>query len=88
MDSVRELLNIYLHPHPKYRRPLPSFDYSLIRPAGSPIKGFGGTSQGTYEPHHQIDSICNACDEYIAINHRAWSIEGAPFFFGNCAWEE
>lgn len=26
--------------------PLPTFDYSLIRPAGAPIKGFGGTAAG------------------------------------------
>lgn len=27
-------------------RPLPSFDYSAIRPRGTPIKGFGGTASG------------------------------------------
>jgi ribonucleoside-triphosphate reductase (thioredoxin) len=46
VDSLRELLNVYLHPHAAHRRPPPSFDYSLVRPAGEPIKGFGGTSQG------------------------------------------
>jgi ribonucleoside-triphosphate reductase len=42
VESVRSLLNAYLveggHPH--------TFDYSLIRPAGAPIKGFGGTAAG------------------------------------------
>jgi ribonucleoside-triphosphate reductase len=27
-------------------RPAPVFDYSMIRPAGVPIKGFGGVSSG------------------------------------------
>lgn len=37
------------------------FDYSLIRPAGAPIKGFGGTSAG-YAPlkrlHEQVRGFC------------------------------
>ncbi len=39
--SVRLLLESYLRGGPRY-----SFDYSLIRPAGAPIKGFGGTAAG------------------------------------------
>lgn len=42
VDSVRLLLNSYLTPDSmRY-----SFDYSQIRPAGTPIKGFGGTAAG------------------------------------------
>jgi hypothetical protein len=40
--SVDRLLNCFFCPH----RTLPAFDYSKIRKAGSPIKGFGGTSAG------------------------------------------
>lgn len=40
--SVGRLLDSYLQPN----RRLPAFDYSHIRRAGSPIKGFGGTSAG------------------------------------------
>jgi ribonucleoside-triphosphate reductase len=40
--SVDRLLRSYLTPH---RRPV-KFDYSKIRPEGSPIKGFGGTTSG------------------------------------------
>src|SRR3989338_42254 len=40
--------------------PEPSFDYSEIRPAGMPIRGFGGLSSG-YEPlerlHHDIRRV-------------------------------
>lgn len=40
--SVEKLLNSYLIPNQKKM----TFDYSLIRPAGMPIKGFGGISSG------------------------------------------
>ncbi|KDO21413.1 ribonucleoside-triphosphate reductase [Saprolegnia parasitica CBS 223.65] len=39
--SVRLLLESYF-----LKRPAPAFDYSLIRPAGAPIRGFGGVSSG------------------------------------------
>lgn len=42
VGSVRVLLNSYLLAGQNPR----SFDYSQIRPAGSPIKGFGGTASG------------------------------------------
>ena len=43
VDSVSSLINAYLKPE----QPMPRFDYSLIRPAGSPIKIFGGTAAGS-----------------------------------------
>src|SRR5690606_6474318 len=42
VESVRLLLEGYLCPG----RPAVTFDYSLIRPAGSPIRTFGGTAAG------------------------------------------
>ena len=42
VESTRLLINAYLAPG----RVLPQFDYSLIRPAGTPIKTFGGTAAG------------------------------------------
>jgi len=41
VESVKYLIDAYF-----LNLPLPAFDYSSIRPAGSPIKGFGGVSQG------------------------------------------
>lgn len=41
-DSVRLLLQSYLYPH----QPTMTFDYSEIRPAGVPVKGFGGVAAG------------------------------------------
>jgi ribonucleotide reductase alpha subunit len=42
VESVRRLLNSYVVP----QRPRVVFDYALVRPAGEPIKGFGGVASG------------------------------------------
>jgi adenosylcobalamin-dependent ribonucleoside-triphosphate reductase len=42
VESTSALINSYLRPEAK----LPQFDYSQIRPAGEPIKIFGGTAAG------------------------------------------
>merc|ERR1711920_81148 len=42
VDSVRALLESYF----VAKRDVVSFDYSEIRPAGEPIKGFGGKASG------------------------------------------
>jgi ribonucleoside-triphosphate reductase (thioredoxin) len=42
VESVSLLINSFLMPDKKH----PMFDYSLIRPAGVPIKTFGGTAAG------------------------------------------
>ena len=53
VESTASLLNSYLKPDTKS----PVFDYSIIRPEGTPIKTFGGTAAGA-EPlkklHNQI----------------------------------
>lgn len=45
VESTTALINSYLKPDTKS----PVFDYSVIRPAGAPIKTFGGTAAG-HEP--------------------------------------
>jgi adenosylcobalamin-dependent ribonucleoside-triphosphate reductase len=56
VDSIGTLINAYLRPDSK----APSFDYTQIRPAGEPIKTFGGTAAG-HEPlerlHNHIHRI-------------------------------
>ena len=58
VESVSTLINSFLTPDKKS----PVFDYSLIRPAGAPIKTFGGTAAG-HEPlerlHNHIRNIFN-----------------------------
>lgn len=61
VESMRLLINSYLKPN---QVPV-DFDYSLIRPAGSPIKTFGGTAAGP-EPlkkgHDMIRSLFEGRD--------------------------
>ena len=56
VESVTSLINSYLKPE----QPMQRFDYSLIRPAGAPIKIFGGTAAG-HEPlkklHDHIEKL-------------------------------
>ena len=42
VESIRLLLNSILRPNQNIQK----FDYSLVRPEGAPIKGFGGTASG------------------------------------------
>ena len=48
VESVRLLLESYFHGQAPVE-----FDYNLIRPAGEPIKGFGGVASG-YEPLEEV----------------------------------
>ena len=55
VESVRRLIEAYF-----LNLPLPVFDYSRIRPAGMPIRGFGGVSQGgeiLKELHGEIEEV-------------------------------
>jgi adenosylcobalamin-dependent ribonucleoside-triphosphate reductase len=56
VDSVATVINSYLRPDQK----IAGFDYSEIRPAGTPIKTFGGTAAG-HEPllklHNHIHTL-------------------------------
>lgn len=52
VESVGRLLDSYLLP----KQPTWAFDYSLIRAAGEPIRGFGGTSAGP-EPLERLHSM-------------------------------
>ena len=58
VESLRLLLESYFH-----GLPLIEFDYNQIRPAGEPIKGFGGVSSGP-EPLKEIhDDIRNVLED-------------------------
>ena len=66
VESVRLLLESYFHSTPEVK-----FDYSLIRLAGEPIKGFGGLSSGPeplQEVHEDIRKVLeNNSGEPITI---------------------
>ena len=58
VESVAILLNAYLKPDTK----APLFDYKEIRPAGTPIKTFGGTAAG-HEPLEKLHQyLCKMFD--------------------------
>jgi len=54
VESTASLINSYLKPDTKK----PVFDYSQIRPAGTPIKTFGGTAAG-HEPLEKLHKFIN-----------------------------
>lgn len=60
VDSVRILLESYIGLH-EYKI---DFDYSLIRKAGAPIKGFGGTASGPEPLKQGHEAICKLLDSY------------------------
>lgn len=56
VESVRMLLNSFLRPN----QAIQEFDYSLIRPLGAPIKGFGGVASGPQpliDLHNRIRTV-------------------------------
>ncbi len=46
VKSLEFILKAYIPDSDGKTGPLPTFDYTLIRPSGTPIKGFGGTASG------------------------------------------
>lgn len=61
VDAIRTLLNWFVGDrHPD----LLKFDYSLIRPAGTPIKGFGGTASGPEPLKEGIENIKKLLKSY------------------------
>lgn len=70
VDSVRALLTSY-EGVPLDPRNRVNFDYSLVRPKGAPIKGFGGTASGP-EPlrilHEQLRGVLDSfCEKKISV---------------------
>ena len=59
--SIEWLLNSYITPDSNYIE----FDYSLVRPEGEPIKGFGGVASGP-EPLKRLHNLIRTfCTNYI-----------------------
>lgn len=59
--SVRCLLSSYLTPG----GPSVSFDYSMIRPEGAPIRGFGGTASGPAPLRLLHERVRDRCEKYV-----------------------
>lgn len=63
-ESVKRLVQSY---ETRSKHPV-RFDYSLVRPAGSPIKGFGGTSAGPTPLINLHNDLRAVLDHYAAGN--------------------
>ena len=61
VDSVAAIINSYLKPD----QACLNFDYSLIRPAGTPIRTFGGTAAG-HEPLERLHNYIRNLFSYRA----------------------
>ena len=63
VDAIRVLLNWAISDK---HLDLLKFDYSLIRPAGTPIKGFGGTASGPDPLKEGIENIKKLLMSYVS----------------------
>ena len=60
VDAMRRLLTAF-----QDGSPLPQFDYSLIRPFGSPIRTFGGTASGPDPLMNMLHTMEHLCYQLI-----------------------
>lgn len=61
VEGLKQLIESYSSP---FNRNI-EFDYSLIRPAGSPIRGFGGTSSGFEPLRDMYERVRGYLDKYV-----------------------
>lgn len=81
VDSIEELLASYLT---NGNVPGVTFDYSRIRPAGLPIKRFGGVSSGPEPLRRLHDSLRELCDAYAGKRIDSTWIVDACNLIGRC----
>ena len=79
VESLRILLDSYFH-----SKELPIFDYSDIRPAGSPIKGFGGVSAGSDVLVQLHDDVKSVLDRLVGHSLTITSVVDIMNLIGRC----
>lgn len=79
VDALRILLEAYTK-----SGPLPSFDMSLVRPAGLPIKGFGGTASGPEPLIEMLADIRTICEARIGDKLSSADIVDIGNLIGRC----
>lgn len=79
VDSVRILLDGYL-----LGGKVPYFDYSRIRPAGAPIRGFGGTSSGHGPLKELHENLMQLLEERIGDPILSTDIVDIENLIGRC----
>jgi len=91
VESLHLLLDSYFHPITTDNNSTPhkervNFDYSAIRPAGLPIKGFGGVSQGPLILQDLHTSIMKALDANDGKNISITTIVDIMNLIGKCKY--
>ena len=79
VDSVVMVLNAFY-----YGNDLPQFDYSLIRPLGAPIKGFGGTACGPQPLIDLHNDLIQMHEKYIGRRTDSTLIVDTQNMIGRC----
>jgi adenosylcobalamin-dependent ribonucleoside-triphosphate reductase len=79
VDSVVMVLNAFY-----YGNDLPQFDYSLIRPLGAPIKGFGGTACGPQPLIDLHNDLIQMHEKYIGRRTTSTLIVDTQNMIGRC----
>lgn len=79
VESVVRLINAYLR-----NTPYPLFDYSQIRPAGEPIKGFGGTASGAGPLMKLHDSLMDIFNSRVGTVLDSRTIVDIVNLIGTC----
>jgi adenosylcobalamin-dependent ribonucleoside-triphosphate reductase len=79
VDSMRRLLSVYLEGNRAVQ-----FDYSRIRPAGAPIKGFGGVASGPAALQRLHQSIANTLQPLIGTTLGVRGIVDIMNHIGRC----
>jgi ribonucleoside-triphosphate reductase len=65
-------------------KPLPTYDASLVRPYGSPIKGFGGVASGPEPLLSMLESIKKLLETRVGQKLRSTDIVDIMNFIGVC----
>ena len=91
LDSLVKILCAYVESKKYGKNKYPLMDYSLIRPAGSLIKGFGGVSSGP-DPlkklHQRVESYLDAfCSGKLEAQVKTWK-EVFDKSSGKSEWKE
>jgi ribonucleoside-triphosphate reductase len=79
VEALRRLLTSYQRGVSGYR-----FNYSFVRPAGAPIRGFGGTASGPEPLRELLEGVRNLLDERDGQLLRSTDIVDIHNMIGRC----
>ncbi|GAB4317295.1 MAG: ribonucleoside-triphosphate reductase, adenosylcobalamin-dependent [Promethearchaeota archaeon] len=79
VQALGKLLDAYF-----FGAPLPEFDFSQIRPAGSPIRGFGGTASGPEPLREMLADIRRLLDSRVGQPLTSTDIVDVYNLIGKC----